>query len=273
MILACSGSPKTFPPAEPAPIIGATNSGPTPIYVIAGQSNASGNGFLSQMTAEEQVTPSDARIYCAGPIGASEDATLLGRWTPLIAGDGVDLTFAGPELGFAQNMTGPVFVIKFTACGTSMDTFWRSPSAGGAFPGYVGLLNSIKAGLACANIPGGAHIAGLLWLQGESDAPDQEAAANYGDRLAAFINDFRHAMSEPELPVVVAQIHSLPTYAFGAEVQAAQASMATTLPNVATFTTMDIPVPSNTNPHFGGPEQIEIGQRFATSIRDLAGDY
>jgi hypothetical protein len=244
-----------------------------PVYVLAGQSNAAGGGEISQLTAEQQAVPEGAMIYCAGPRNYySEDPSLLGRWSPLIAGDGNNLTYCGPELGFAQSIPSPAHLIKYTVCGTSMDTFWRSPSAGGAFPGYVGLLEAVRDGLACADIPGGQHIAGLLWLQGESDAPDGEAAANYADRMAAFISDFRAAVNEPTMPVVVAQIHTLPVWTYGVTVQGSQASMATIMPNVGTFSTMDIPVPSATNPHFEGPEQIEVGQRFAATMLALTPD-
>jgi hypothetical protein len=169
-------------------------------------------------------------------------------------------------------MPGPVRVIKYAVGGTSMDTFWRSPGAGGAFPGYVGLLQAVQTGLASAQTPAGAHIAGLLWLQGEGDTCNAEAAANYATRLAAFVTDFRAAVGEPALPVVVAQIHALPAWPYAGAVQSAEAGLPGVLPNVGTFATQDLPTFSGTNPHFDGPAQYTIGQRFGAAIQALVPD-
>jgi hypothetical protein len=134
------------------------------------------------------------------------------------------------------------------------------------------LLDAVQSGLATANIPGGCHIAGLLWLQGEGDAGSDTAAPPYAARLAAFVTDFRAAVSEPNLPVVVAQIHTLPSWGYGNLIQEAEAGLPGVLPNVGTFETQDIPVPGPTNPHFDGPEQIEVGRRFAVTMLSLTAD-
>jgi hypothetical protein len=149
-----------------------------------------------------------------------------------------------------------------------MDTFWRSPSAGGAFPGYVALLKTIKAGLSDAQISGGFHLAGLLWLQGESDAiAGGAAAAQYHQRLAAFIEDLRHDVGVPALPVVIAQIHRYVGEGCGQQVQDAETAVATEVPHVVIFSTDDLTL--GQGPDEGGQAEYEIGCRFAAAMQSL----
>lgn len=268
LALGCAENSRiNFPSRLETPQIGTTDTGPAKVYVLAGQSNAGGCGWVADLSQAQAEAPADAHIYLYG----CGQPQWVGIWTPLIPGDGGDSAEIGPELGFAQSMPAPFYMIKFAVGGTSMNTFWCPPDAGGPFAGYVNLLEAVRAGLASASIPGGAHIAGLIWLQGESDAPDFESATNYAARLKCFITDFRGAIGEPNLPVVVAQIHDA-GWPYTSIVQAAQANIVNVLPNVATFQTEDIPIPAPTNPHFGGPEQIIIGQRFAAAMQLLTPD-
>jgi len=258
LVIGCTQT--KYPPSEPAPNILPTRTGNVPIYVLAGQSNASGCGLLSELTDEQKIPPQDSYIYMDG----TEDVSLLNKWTNVIAGDGGNISCVGPEFGFAQNMPKPCYIIKYTVGGTSMDMFWRSENAGGCYPGYVNLLNTIRNGLDSINVQG--HIAGLMWLQGESDSFKFGPSSAYSDRLYAFITDFRHDVGEPDLPVVVAQIHAATNLDYVVAVQNAETEIQYQLPNIATFSTSDLSLIPGT-PHFDANSQLEIGSRFAEAMK------
>jgi hypothetical protein len=267
LTLGCSGQSggTVFPPAEPAPSIGATDTGPTPVYVLAGQSNAAGNGPVAQLDASQATPAVDSYLYDDGSCAPD----LAGHWVPITTGDGCTAQAIGPELAFAKSMPGPVYIIKYAVPSTSMDTFWRSPSAGGAFPGYVALLDAVRSALAAARIPGGAHLAALLWFQGESDAIDSaEAADTYQARLAAFIADFRTDTGAAQLPVVLAQVHLCSQEPWGAVVQSAQAAVAGSVPGVSMFPTEDL-VLNPGEPDEDGESEYAVGQRFAAAVQAI----
>jgi hypothetical protein len=267
LALGCAGQQQgnVVPAPQVAPVIGVTNTGPMPVYILAGQSNAAGAGPVCDLTAAQATPATDGYLYDGGACAPD----VLGRWLPITTGLGCDHTYIGPELGFAKSMPGPVYVVKCAVPSTSMDAFWRSPSAGGAFPGYVALLDTIKAGLAAAQIPGGCHLAGLLWLQGESDAiAGGEAADSYRERLTAFIGDFRHDVGEPALPVLLAKIHLYPGEGRGPDVQAAETAVAATVPGVSIFSTDDLVL--GQGPDEGGQGEYEIGRRFAAAVQSIA---
>ena len=113
----------------------------------------------------------------------------------------------GPEFGFAKAMTGlypadEIHLIKVARGGTPID-YWL-PDANGKENGHTALLANLKSAL--EKIGGDYEIAGMLWMQGESDAKKQEDAEAYQKKLERLIALMRKETGKPELPFVIGRL-------------------------------------------------------------------
>jgi len=162
-----------------------------------------------------------------------------------------------------------IAIIKIAWGGTNLGVQWRPPSAGGTtgelFNNWVDLYSSALADLDPAFEP---EIAGMLWMQGESDTGDETMAKDYGKNLTALIKDFRTQTKSPNMPFVLATISKAPAWdKYGDIVRAAQAEVAKTVSNTATFLTEDYGM---TDPwHYDTPGMVSLGERFAVAMRKL----
>jgi len=119
------------------------------------------------------------------------------------------------------------------------------------------------------------RIAGILFLQGETDAQDpvlypepEPQPFDWGPLFTAFITDLRNDLDEPELPVIFAQLGPDPLskdFLNWKIVQEQQASVV--LPKAAMITTEDLPVLDGV--HFTAESYRTIGRRFAEAYWSL----
>ena len=129
----------------------------------------------------------------------------------------------GPELGLAEKLSQmypdrTFFIIKCAWGGTNLYSEWLSPSSKGRtgklykqFEAYV--ETSIEY-LISKNYD--VKIAGMCWMQGESDALSVENAENYGTHLNNLIEDIREKFAkyaaEDGIAFVDAYIAANPAY-------------------------------------------------------------
>ncbi|MFN3168897.1 MAG: sialate O-acetylesterase [Phycisphaeraceae bacterium] len=131
-------------------------------------------------------------------------------------GAGYNAEKFGPELGFG-NVVGdafdePVVLVKTSWGGASLADDFRPPSAvdkrGGAVGEYYNrMLSTYQAALTDiqAMHPGkDIDLVGFGWHQGWNDRVSQSRNDEYEANMADFINDVRDALSEPDLPFVIA---------------------------------------------------------------------
>jgi hypothetical protein len=160
-------------------------------------------------------------------------------------------------------------MLKCAWGGTNLGLQWRPPSAAGEvgplFKDWVAAYRAAMASLAPAFEP---QLAGMLWMQGESDTGDAKIAEEYGRNLTAFIKDIRAETKSPSLPFVVATISNADAWkAYGGVVRAAEATVARCVPNTATFLTADYGM---CDPwHYDTSGMVSLGQRFAQAMREL----
>jgi alpha-galactosidase len=122
----------------------------------------------------------------------------------------------GPELGFG-NVVGdafdePVVLVKTSWGGASLAGDFRPPSAVAKRGGSVGeyynrMLSTYQDALADiqAMHPGkDIELVGVGWHQGWNDRVNQARNDEYEANMADFINDVRDALSDPDLPFVIA---------------------------------------------------------------------
>lgn len=125
------------------------------------------------------------------------------------------VTRFGPEISFglALNEQWPerkFVILKRAVSGSSLATDWAR-SRQTADTGYGALVNDLVQ-IRAAYQPRRVIVAGLLWLQGETDSKDKAMAAAYGANLHSFISHLRADIVGWPFPVVIA---GLPDYGCG----------------------------------------------------------
>jgi hypothetical protein len=180
----------------------------------------------------------------------------------------------GPELTFGHEMASGdpaelIAIIKIAWGGTNLGIQWRPPGAGGdtgpLYQNWVAAYHQAMDSLDPAFEP---ELAGMLWMQGESDTGDPKLADEYGRNLTALIGDIRAETRSPDLPFVLATIAKAEAWkAYGDVVRAAEARVAETVPFTATFPTDDYGM---CDPwHYDTPGMVSLGQRFAKAMKAL----
>lgn len=205
---------------------------PVKVFILAGQSNMQGHGFIKADPARnggkgslEYVTkdPATARNFkhLLGKNGewvVRNDVWIhyLGRKGKLTVGYGVREDCIGPELGFGhvlgQAYKEPILLIKLAWGGKSLAQDFRPPSAGGEVgPYYKEIVQSTKAVLSDLNnqFPEFANrgyvLAGFGWHQGWNDRVNQNFVAEYEKNMVHFIRDIRNDLGVKDLPFVIAE--------------------------------------------------------------------
>ncbi|HZZ42617.1 MAG TPA: sialate O-acetylesterase [Tepidisphaeraceae bacterium] len=117
-------------------------------------------------------------------------------------------------------------------------------------------------------------IRGVIWYQGESNAP---YPAQYADVMTALIKSWRTAWNQGDFPFLIVQLANYDvTHAIEIQapelgggwprIRAAQAKLASDLPNVGLAVTIDIGNPKDIHPR----NKTEVGRRLALAARKLA---
>ena len=253
---------------------------PIDVYLIGGQSNATGQGYIANLP--EDVTP-DPRVmlFHSGKPHLNSGGESL-TWMPLRQASESPDRF-GPELGFGNRLQEllpdrKLALIKHAHSGTNLHTHWK-PGEG---PQDQIFEETVEAGLTELREIGYAPILrGMIWQQGESDAKDAENAAAYGANLAGFIQSVRTRFSVPDLRFVYGKV--LPPPNAGANrdlVRAGQLAVdetsgdARSVPGARLVDTDDLDHratdPNTRYPtdhvHFGTLGTWEMGRRFAEAM-------
>jgi len=205
---------------------------PVKAFVLAGQSNMVGHGFIAAdakrnngLGSLEHVAKnpaSDAKfkglLARDGSWKVRDDVWIhyLDRKGPLTVGFGAGPDCIGPELGFG-NVVGdatrePVLLVKLAWGGKSLAEDFRPPSSGGTVGPYytevVRLANAVLAnvGEEFPELKGRAvQLAGFGWHQGWNDRINGAFVQEYERNMANFIRDIRKDLGAPNLPFVIAE--------------------------------------------------------------------
>lgn len=205
---------------------------PVKVFVLAGQSNMEGHGFISadpkrndgkgslEYVAKDKAT-ADKFKHLLGKDGkwaVRDDVWVhyLDRKGKLTAGFGVKEDRIGPELGFGTVVGDayeqPVLLVKLAWGGKSLAKDFRPPSAGGEVgPFYKEVIDRTKAVLKDLKkeFPEfgdrGYELAGFGWHQGWNDRVNQAFNDEYEKNMAHFIRDVRKDLGVKELPFVIAE--------------------------------------------------------------------
>jgi alpha-galactosidase len=205
---------------------------PVKVFVLAGQSNMEGHGFVAADPKRNEGKGS-LEYVAKQPDTAARFKHLLGKdgkWAvrddvwihyldrkgKLTAGFGVKDDRIGPELGFGFVMGDafeePVLLVKLAWGGKSLAVDFRPPSAGKEVgPFYKEVIDRTKAVLKdlkteFPELGGrGCELAGFGWHQGWNDRINQAFVDEYEKNMAHLIRDVRKDLGVPKLPFVIAE--------------------------------------------------------------------
>ncbi|MEM9658381.1 MAG: sialate O-acetylesterase [Planctomycetota bacterium] len=277
------------------------------VYFLGGQSNMDGYGQIADLDQELRETSPEVMIFHGNtsPDGAPVDGK--GAWAPLQPGHGVGFSSDGKEnkysdrfgveLTFARQLQRlrpnvPIALIKYSRGGTSIDQAaaggfgcWEPDFEGGEGAGrgvnqYDHFLATIRHAMTERDIDGDGQDdqlvpAGILWMQGESDAAASvEIAERYADNLKRLIDLIRAALRADDLPVAIGRIsdsgrhESGRVWQHGPIVRAAQAEFVAGDGAAALVDATD--QYGYSDPwHYDSAGYIDLGRRFAEALSEL----
>jgi hypothetical protein len=260
---------------------------PVDVYLIGGQSNATGQGYLANLPAG--VVP-DRRVLLFHSGGHLHSGAEPNTWIPLRQASESPDRF-GPELGFGNRMqelypTRKIAIIKHAFSGTNLHTQW-TPGKDAADcehwgPQFKLFVATVEAGLRELRGQGYAPtIRGMLWQQGESDASGNPAD-QYGANLSHFVGRVREQFRAPNMLFVYGYVLPPPLTGGGRDkVRQAQKNLdqdsgnplalrgafvveTDDLSHRATDANTRYP---NDHVHFGTAGTLELGRRMAEKMR------
>lgn len=129
---------------------------------------------------------------------------------------GINDKFFGPELGFAHSVGDyydePVLIIKTAWGGKSLAVDFLPPSIAQATnratgPYYNAMMQfaqSVLEKLPELGFSNEYELGGFIWHQGWNDRINQGFNNQYGENLAALVNDVRQTLQRPRLPFILA---------------------------------------------------------------------
>jgi hypothetical protein len=263
------------------------------IYLIAGQSNATGQGYTKSIPASF-VIDTRVQLYHSADIISGAAAN---TWIPLRhaseAPDAAGDRF-GPELGFGTDIQAlypdrRIGIIKHAKSATNLVLNW-APGSSPADTANFGLefqtfVATVEGGLQALRDQG-MHpvIRAMLWQQGENDADlGGAASAQYGQHLGALIARVREQWSTPSMLFVYGYVYPASNFGTGRDqVRQGEADVdqdsgsPLAVPGAFVVVTDDLelramdpgtPYPSDLV-HFGTAGQLELGSRMATKVHD-----
>lgn len=271
------------------------------VYYLGGQSNMDGYGYNSELPAE-LLKPFPAIPIFHGNT-SEDDAAVDGQgiWSTVRPGHGVGFksdgktnTYSkrfGVEVSFARTMQKQfperrIAIIKYSRGGTSI-----SAGAKGNYgcwePDYKGrtginqydhFLAAVRHAFADTDIDDDGETdrlipAGIVWMQGESDAAHTpEIAKAYESNLRRLMDLIRASFRTDDLPVAIGRISYSTTeprsWKHGEIVRAAQASYVKNDSNAALITSTDRYGYSDFA-HYDSKGFIDLGVQFANALAKL----
>ncbi len=158
------------------------------LFIIAGQSNAQGNGQIASYPGVHNDIPfCEPLLYPYSVKWDSMDAR--NSW--------------GPEVTFADKLKDNGFnpaIFKYAMGATSLAVDWLAPGGGGLYDAFIDSLDKAIVELEKKYI---VEIKGFIWVQGESDIDPLSRSLAYKERLLLILNHFRNHLDIPSLPIVI----------------------------------------------------------------------
>lgn len=238
------------------------------LFIWAGQSNA--QGWVG-----------DAAHYPKDSLGLDESILLNwtfvdhhssgGNWVKMQPQTGrFPEGHFGPEVSFARELKKHGFnpaIFKYTKGATGLARDWKAPGEGGM---YDQMAEDLKSAIEKLEAQGyEVDVRGLIWIQGESDAGDNDASANYYQYLKRLIEHLRtDLLNQPNLKFVLGVDEQHPFVEKRPEVVEAQKKLAEKDTNITSTSMRGLPKADNTHLTPGG--LAEHGKRLFHAFMNLS---
>lgn len=226
---------------------------PLRVFLLVGQSNMAGRGTVE--VEDSTIVP---RVWMLNQGGA---------WTPAVEPMHFDKPKAagvGPGRAFgaavANAWTGMEIGMVPAAVGGSSIRAWEPGAVDSATKTHPYDDAIARARIAMKRGP----LAGILWLQGESDG-NARNAGDYERRLLTVIANLRRDLATPDVPFLIGQMGRFPEKpwnAYRSRVDSAHRNIAATSLHSAFILTEGLRHRGDTI-HYDAPSAREIGRRYA----------
>lgn len=251
-----------------ASLAAAPSSAATLVYLLGGQSNMDGYGIESQLPSEFSSPQSDVKLWNSG-----EWADLQGGYGSPYAG----FSAFGPEVSFGHKLHAMfpkdnIYLVKHAVGGSALADAANQWTPNGNGVVYNAFKTTVDAALKNLGEAGlSPSIAGMIWMQGESDASYSSYASLSETNLTNLIAKVRSDFGTPEMPFVLGRIMSYSQYPFGAPpdnalVRSAQVTVPTQVASVSWVDTDNLAVNVQGVAwagHYNTQGQIGLGALFA----------
>ncbi|WP_372755650.1 sialate O-acetylesterase [Labilibaculum sp.] len=204
------------------------------VFYLGGQSNMDGYGYSKDLPDSLNQPFENIYIFHGNPVKDDQKNGGLGKWEVLQAGHGAGFSSNGKEnklsnrfgveLSFAKKMqalypNSKIAIIKYSKGGTSIDSetsrknsCWEpSYKSETDINQYDHFLTTVRNALKVKDINADGKedyllLSGIVWMQGESDAHDEEVAKRYYPNLKRLMELLRASFHSADLPIVLGKI-------------------------------------------------------------------
>lgn len=263
------------------------------VFLLTGQSNALG-AIKENFAYEERMVPAPQKmLFWHGNFGGYCTGKSSGEWSRVEPQRESQIVM-GPEYGFAQAFESEIAeklglapencgILKVARDGGG-NALWCAPD-GDAYRQILAVAERAFAAVPALGFDK-IEICALLYLQGESDLPEEIPLA--GTRLAALRENLIRALADKKIDGIeavsareMALLVGEPANYFGRETSAADGTtsrdrlkkLAETALRAAWIPTRDLPKITSGDAlgvHYNGNAQLAIGRRFAEAFAALA---
>ena len=278
------------------------------VYYLGGQSNMDGYGRVDELPAAFARVVEGVRIFHPQPMPDGRDADIEAHWAELRPGHGAGFRSGadrneysgrfGVELTFASTLQDlypdrRIALVKYSRGGTAIDQ--RADRGDGSWdPDFLGgprgsgvnqydhFLATVRAAFGVADIDGDGEAdrlipAGIVWMQGESDANTTAAVAlDYEDNLKRLMDLVRAALRVDDLPLAIGRISDSgrdpadgTVWNHGEIIRNAQTAFVASDPAALIVTSTD--EYGYSDPwHYDSAGFLDLGRKFAEALAGLS---
>ena len=204
------------------------------MFYLGGQSNMDGYGYNKDLPKNLTTEFKDVYIFHGNPVPDEEKNGGEGIWQKLKPGHGLNFSSTnkenklsdrfGIELSLARKLkelypNDKIAIIKYSRKGTSLDSIiarefgsWEPDFKGKTGVNqYVYFLKTVHNALLESDIDGNGIVdtiipSGIFWMQGESDALEEEIAYRYYNNLKRLMDLIRAAFRKDDIPIIIGKI-------------------------------------------------------------------
>lgn len=237
------------------------------LFILAGQSNAQGWMGDAAFYPEKGKEMDDSILlnwtFVDNESSGSEWVTMQPQKGRFPKGH------FGPEVSFARELKKAGFhpaIFKYTKGATGLARDWKAPGEGGI---YDSMTTDLKAAINELEKQGlKVNLQAFIWIQGESDAGEEQTANEYYHNLKQLINNLRRTvLQKPDLKIILGVDEQHRFVKERPVVVEAQQKLAEKDSNIIYTTMLDLPKADAT--HLTPVGLVEHGKRLFKAFTEL----